>query len=76
MAEYAELETEMGNLMDEADRLIGGICIVENEAAHLIQRLLDCANRAHDKGYEDGERQLRRTAADVNNRMSAAGHTA
>jgi hypothetical protein len=69
MTEYPDLETEIQELWGEANGMVLANRLDSKRAGVLQRRLRDCADRAHDAGYVDRERLLRRAAADLAERF-------
>jgi hypothetical protein len=65
MTEYVDLNAEIQELWGEANGMLRANQLDSKRAGVLQTRLRECADRAHDAGYGDRERLLRRAADDL-----------
>jgi len=70
-----ELQNEIMELWDDASLTLVSMRPDPTHAVRLIPKLLDCADRARNAGYFFGERQLRRAAFDLQERLKRASAT-
>jgi hypothetical protein len=61
MTHHAELNTRIQNLCEEAQAVLFAKLLDTNKVTLLRKRLLECAGRARDEGYAEGETLLRQT---------------
>ena len=71
MTESPDLETEIRELWDEANLMLLANRLDSKRAGVLQEMLRKCANGAHDAGYGDREKLLRRAADDLVARFPA-----
>ena len=69
MAESANLDAEILELWGEAHWILQANRRDSRRVDVLKNRLSECADRAHDAGYLDRERLLRRAAAELTERF-------
>jgi hypothetical protein len=69
MVGCADFDAEIRDLWGEANGMLQANRRESQRAGILRMRLRECADRAHDAGYLDRERLLRRAAADLAERF-------